>query len=383
MISGYLKGAQRGPQTFGNHVFVLLTIIFAFAVIDRAAAQSDRETERRRENNSTVMIAAGRPDTSLMQIANDLSIIFKGTDDGFRVVPVVGNGTMANVRDLVLLRNIDLALTDLTVLNWMNQSKEISPALFREVAHVVTLFPDKLSVLARSDLNDITELDGKRVSVGLKGSTEAMHAEFIFRSLNINANLTYLASTDSAEALTKGDIDAFVCFCLASPTVYQRVMFDPDIKLLPIPFATALQQDYGQSSLSHEDFPSFIKQGETVETLAVELTLVTYNWQKGSPRYTRVAKFVEQFLNDLSKLRLSPRHKGWRVMQVSDDTPIWPRFAAVTEWQNSNKNEALQEMRVAFGEFLNQWKPTSVPVVSTEQTQLFEEFLAWQDRSSR
>jgi hypothetical protein len=114
-----------------------------------------------------------------------------------------------------------------------------------------------------------------------------------------------------------------------------------------------------------------------VDTLAVTLTLVTYNWDQGNPRYARVAKFVERFFNNLPKLQREPRHKGWQSVMISASAPDWPRFAAVDEWRNAQNADALQEMRVAFGEFLNRWEPVSAPVTKTSQTALFEEFLTW------
>lgn len=382
-MSDTFEYISRYPERCNRLIVRALVVVFGLLSVTSVSAQSERNADRRKENNSTVMIAAGRPDTSLMEIANDLSIVLKNAEDGFRVVPVVGDGAEGNVRDLILLRNIDLALTDLTVLKWMNQSTELSAMLSREVAHVVTLFPDKLSLLAKNSISDITELDGKRVSAGFEGSTESTHAKHIFKMLNIEVQLLDMASVDSADALSKGEIDAFLCFCLTSPSVYQRVMFDPDLHILPIPIDGSLQQDYRPAALSHEEFPAFIKKGETVNTLAVDLALVTYNWQKGSPRYALVSKFVERMLDNLDELRRPPRHKGWQTVQVNQELETFPRFAAVSEWQNSRKDDALQEMRVAFGEFLNQWAPSNAPAAATEQTQLFEEFLAWQETTRR
>ena len=286
---------------------------------------------------------------------------------------------------MILLRNVDLAITDLTALEQMKQSKDLSQMLTRELAHVLTLFPDRLAILARKTVKTIQDLKGKRVGVGLKDSGSALHAEAIFKDLGVAVSPVYLAPPDSADALVNGSIDAFVCFCLSSPGIYQRVMFNVDLHLLPIPFEAPLQRDYLPASLGHEDFPSFIAKNESVSTVAVTLVLITYNWDKGNPRYARVAKFVERLFDDLDKLRTGPRHKGWQSVQISASASGWPRFAAAAEWQISRRAEALQDMRVAFNEFFEQVDVrvggTADTVKPAEQIKLFEEFLNWRAKA--
>jgi TRAP-type uncharacterized transport system substrate-binding protein len=377
LINGKTRPHRWLSRSYGFAWLAAFVLPFTAAV---HSAPIDRNLQRAKENEAAVMIVAGRPESTMMRIADDLAIALNDPDSGFHVVPVVGDGGIGNVRDLVLLRNIDLAITDLTVLEDMKEAKDLSLALHREVAHVLTLFPDKLTILARKTIRSLEELSGKRVSVGIREGGTAIHAKKIFDALGVDPELAYLASPDAAEALVKGDLDAFACFCLNSPGIYQRVMFNPDLHILPIPYTPEIGDDYLPTALVHKDFPSFISKDESVATVAVTLALVTYNWKKGNPRYSRVEDFVKRLLNNFSALQKPPRHPGWSAVQISAKTQDWPRFAAVTEWQGGRNADALQEMRVAFSEFLDRWKPKPASGKRTEQTKLFEEFLAWQGR---
>lgn len=338
----------------------------------------DRVQQRAAANDATVLMVADHPDTTMMRIADDLSIALRGSDAGFRVVPVAGDGAEANIRDIVLLRNMDVGITDLTALERMRRSRDLSQNLALEVSHVMTLFPDKLQILARTSVQSIADLAGRRVGVGMRDSGTATHSAEIFRALRIGVTRVELAPADAAQALVAGEIDAFVCFCLSSPGIYQKVMFNPDLHLLPIPFEGPLQADYLPASMSHEDFPAFIRRGESVETLAVTLALVTYNWPKGNPRYARVESFVKQLFAAMPKLQQPPRHPGWRGVQVSATAAGWPRFAAATEWQAEQRQEATDDMRVAFTEFLSRWTEETA-VREPAQNKLFEEFLNWRE----
>lgn len=379
-IENCLKTALFRSPYFVTRWFMAFAL-FLFACAQAASAQMssmDHNAQRTELNDAAVLIMAGRPNSTMMKIADDLAIALSDKDGSFRIVPVVGDGARGNIRDLILLRHIDVGITDLSALERMKRSMDLGQLLLRKVAHVVTLFPDKLQILARTSIKSVKDLDGKLVSVGLKDSGTELHAQAIFDALDIHAKQVSLAAPDSAEALVKGEIDAFVCFCVNSPDIYQRVMFNVDLHLLPIPFETKLQRDYLPATLIHEEFPSFIGKNEVIDTIAVTIALFTYNWEEDSPRYTPVAKFVERFFDNLSELQKPPRHPGWRSVQISADAAGWPRFAAAKEWQMAQRSDALQQMRSAFSEFLQKYRSDSFARIEmSDQIKLFEDFLVW------
>ena len=383
MALRYDRGNVIAPRLMARSrsmpcVFALICVICAHAGAALAQAPDvDRIEQRAAANAAAVLLVADHADTTMMKIADDLSIALRDKSGGFRVVPVAGDGAEQNIRDLVLLRNMDVGITDLTALERMKRSKDLSQNLTVEVAHVATLFPDKVQLIARTSITSAAALAGKRVGIGLKQSGTAAHAEAIFKALGVRPVLVNIAPIDAAAAVVKGEIDAFICFCLTSPGIYQQVMFNADLHLLPIPFEGALQKDYLPASIPHEEFPALIEKDKSVETVAVTLVLVTYNWQKGTPRHARVATFVQRMFGNLGMLQQPPRHKGWRSVELSASVRGWSRFAAVTEWQATQRQSAVQDMRVAFGQFLGRWTPETATVQAPEATKLFEEFLQW------
>jgi TRAP-type uncharacterized transport system substrate-binding protein len=324
------------------------------------------------------MLVADHADTTMMKIADDLSIALREESSGFRVVPVAGDGAEQNLRDLVLLRHIDAGITDLVTFERLKRSKAVSQNLVIEVAHVATLFPDKALLIARTSVGTASELTGRRVAVGVKQSGMEAHASEIFSALGVRPVPVNLAPIDAAAALLKGEIDAFICFCLASPGIYQQMMFNVDVHVLPIPFTGPLLKEYLPATIAHEEFPALIQKGKSVETVAVNLVLVTYNWPKTSPRYARVATFVQRMFDNIALLQQQPqRHKEWRSVQISASVPAWPRFAAAVEWQAARRQTALQDMRGAFDQFLSRWAVETPTAQHSDTTKLFEEFLQW------
>lgn len=347
-------------------------------VIGASAQTANRNAQRDVLNRSSVMISADHPDSTMMKLADDLSIVLGSDDNPLRVVPVVGDGAAGNLRDLLLLRNIDIGFTDLVALKKMRENQEWSQAPWLEVAHIATLFPDKLQIFARKKIGNIKQLDGAKISVGLEGSGSELHGKQILDALELSYTPLHLTVPDSAQALVKGEIDAMICFCLSSPGLYKQLAFNLDIHILPVPFNPSLHTDYLPATIEHEEFPYFVRKGDRIESVAVALALVTYNWKKDNERYARVAKFVEGFFNNMSRLKNEPRHRGWTLVELGAQAPGWPRFPAAQEWLDERNGQALQEMRVAFNEFLDRWsEPVAQEVEKNDQTQLFEEFLRW------
>lgn len=336
-----------------------------------------REERKIKVNSTVITMAADHPDSTLMKIADDLAIVISDPDS-LRVVPIVGDGAAGNVRDVVFLRNIDMGLTDVATLEHLKQTGEAGFDIVNEIAYIAPLFDDQIQILARRGIKTLQQLAGRRVNVGLAGSGTAIHGQKILKAFDIKANISQTAQPDAVEMLVRGDIDAIVCFCLGSPGLYQRIMFNYDLHLLPIPWTDRLPPQYTPAKLTQQDYPSFIAKNKTVDTIAVSVVLVTYNWRKGDPRYERVATFVKRFFDRLSKLREAPRHIAWKTVSTSALLPGWKQFEAANEWILASKETVNHKnLQLIFEEYLNQW--TSENILQSQQNKLFEEFLTWQD----
>ncbi len=337
-----------------------------------------REERKNKINNTVITVAADHPDSTLMKIADDLAIAL--SDPGnLRVLPIVGDGAAGNVRDLVFLRNVDVALTDVATMEHLKQNAEDGLDIGKEIAYISPLFSDKIQILARRNIKTVQQLVGRRVNIGLAGSGTAVHAQNILKAFNANANVSNMAQPDAVEMLIRGELDAIICFCLSSPGLYQRVMFNYDLHLLPIPWSNRLPPQYTPAKLTQRDYPAFIARNKTVDTIAVSLVLVTYNWRKSDPRYERVANFVRRFFERLTKLREAPRHHAWKTVSAAALLPGWRQFEAANEWNvASRETVSHKNLQLVFEEYLDQWTSENKKV-ATQQNQLFEEFLNWQE----
>jgi TRAP-type uncharacterized transport system substrate-binding protein len=116
-----------------------------------------------RKNSWTVSVAAGQLSGSYMTFADDLA---KVLDDGdnLRVLPIVTNGAVSNLEDLLYMTGVDVAVTQLDVLEYFRTQRKISnlPSLVR---YILCLPVSELHILASNDIKDIDDLRGKKVNL--------------------------------------------------------------------------------------------------------------------------------------------------------------------------------------------------------------------------
>src|SRR5215475_14256682 len=85
---------------------------------DRAESQAQRPLEqiRQRVNDNVLFLMGGQLGAPFSQLAHDISVV---VEDGknLRVLPVVGGAAIQNVKDVLYLRTIDMALTTHEAMN--------------------------------------------------------------------------------------------------------------------------------------------------------------------------------------------------------------------------------------------------------------------------
>jgi uncharacterized protein len=312
----------------------LLALALSLPLGESAVAQklSAREQLRKRVNENVLFLMGGQPGATFSQLAHDISVVVDNPNS-LRVLPVEGGAAVQNVEDVVFLRNIDLALTTQEAMNHLKATRELGPNLEQQVTYIATLFPNPLQILARSGAKSIRDLNGKKVNFNNKGSATAQFVPQIFKTLGVNVQQElFMAQGDALEKLRSGEIDATICSCPVPVPAFVNVKAEWGLRFVTVPFDKPLQATYLPASMRNEDYPALIgKEGE-VDTIAAVTVLISFNWEKGTERYQRTAKFVDAFFSKFSEFHKPPRHPLWKTVNLAATIPGWTRFGAAEEW---------------------------------------------------
>ena len=307
-------------------------------------------------------------------------------DENIRVLPIVGAGGGGNIKDVRFLKGIDMGITQSVLLNRYKRTNEIGP-IDDKIVYIAKLNNEEMHLVVRSDsgIESIEQLAGKKVNFSDIGSGSQLSNQEIFNRLNIKVTEVNMGQADGFEALKRGEIAATILIA-GKPTGSTRTLKASEgFKILPVAYSKALQEDFLPAVLTHEDYPDLIAKGEKIDTVAVSCVLIAFNWDKGTDRYQRISRFIENFFPRIADFQKKPRHPKWKEANLAAVVPGWKRHDAAEEWLAKNRMPAVSNERQQFDAYMTaQRGQTAVNAFAPqERERLFEDFLRWKQARER
>src|SRR5215470_1605919 len=161
-----------------------------FATPAHAQFQPKREKSRElaemadRMNANTLIAVTGNPGFIYSEFGNDLAAVLNNGDE-LRILPVVSQGGVQNIRDVRFLKGVDIGFSATNYLAFVRRSGDI-PDLTDKIVYIARIANDPVHVLTRSDITTLEQLRGQKVNVNSKGSGTEMSAHDIFGALKIS-----------------------------------------------------------------------------------------------------------------------------------------------------------------------------------------------------
>src|SRR5947209_13167874 len=288
------------------------------------------------------LVTSGAASTSA-RIASDLASVLDS--DSLRVVPIIGKGTLADLRDLGNSGLGDLALLQSDALaNLPRDQREVLAARLRYVAR---LYNEEVHVVASRDITDLRQLAGRKVNIDREGSATATTARLIFDRLGIAPQYVQLDQPTALSQLKSGDVAATVIVGGRPIKALADFPSEGRFRLLPVPYETALQDSYLPTKLNGTDYADLIAPSESVPTVAIGVLLATFDAAKDSPRYARVQRFSDALFKNFAALRDPARHPKWREVNIAAKVSGWTRFQPAQDWLDGRSG--IAEARSAGG----------------------------------
>jgi TRAP transporter TAXI family solute receptor len=277
-----------------------------------------------RANAGTVGVISGGVDGTYIRFAADLAAVLDDGDN-LRVIPVVGKGSIQNMRDIVLLRGIDIGIVQSDALAFARR-EQLIPAVTSLIQYITKLYDEEVHVLARTSTPSLAALAGRTVNVDGRGSGTAMTASLVFGALGIGITPAYDPQDVALAKLRRGEIDAMVFVAGKPARLFTGIEADSGLHFLPIAPTAALLETYVPTSLPASDYPNLIPAGGAVETIAVGAVMAVYAWAPGTERHRKVSRFVVALNEKFQEFLRPPRHPKWREVNLAAQVPGWTRF---------------------------------------------------------
>lgn len=295
----------------------------------RRARESD---VRIRANENVVYLMGGALGATYILMAHDMAVVVNGTE-ALRVIPAVGGAAVQNIRDILLLRGVDLGIASLQSLRALEASGEAGTSdLVSKVAYIAVLSADDMQVLARPEIKALKDLAGKTVAFNTKGSSTALLAPQIFKTLKIDVTPVFMPQGDAIEKMRTGEVAATVCMCPRPTPAFAAVKGDMGFSFVEVEYGGELEKDYLPGTITAEDYPQLMRPGARIQTVATQSLLLTYNWSPEHWRYKRIEKFVDILFSNFGELQKPPRHSLWKSVNLAASVKGMQRFPAAQQW---------------------------------------------------
>src|SRR5215207_9341482 len=174
---------------FFRHLSLKAAIVAAALVSGTvvASAQTAPVFNPARANTGTLGVISGGADGTYIRIAADLANVLDGED--LRVLPMIGRGSLQNLRDIMFLRGVDIGIVQMDAREQLNTENLQNDAV-RRLRFITRLYNEEVHIIADREITDIRQLEGKKVNIDKAGSGTNLTSRQIFDKLGIKPEMT-------------------------------------------------------------------------------------------------------------------------------------------------------------------------------------------------
>jgi uncharacterized protein len=338
---------------------------------------------KQRKNTWTVGVAGGQLSGTYMTFADELAQVLDDGDN-LRVIPIVTYGAASNLDDLLYLRGVDVVMTQSDVFEYFRTQRK-TPNLESRIHYILRLPVSELHVLARTDIQRLEDLRGKKVSFGPAGAASSLTGTIVFQRLGVHVEQVLIDNATALEKVKSGELAALVRVIGKPLQFFARIPENSGLHLVPIPFSKTFADHYTIGEFTNEEYPTLVQPGEKTDTIAVPAVLAVFNWPKNTDRYRRVQRFTEALFTKWDKFMEPQRHPKWRDVNLAATVPGWTRWSVAEEMlSRMKKDPRVAESRQndpgagEFWSFLKQQGPAVMNLTQEQREALYREFLKWQ-----
>ncbi len=241
-----------------------------FAVVAQAGrptAAAEGESEMvARVNQWTVGVAGGLLEGTFSRFAAELA---KAFDDGnnLRILPIITYGGTENVTDLLYLKGVDIAITNNDVFDEFKRKRNVGN-IDKRINYITPMFVSEFYLFVRPEIKTLKDLDGKTVSLHTKGAGQTVTGPIVFERLGIKVNTVFINNSIAYEKMKTGELAGLVHQGAKPNPFFTKMKIEPGFHFLAIPYSEKFADYYVPSTLTHNDYPDIIPEGQQVETSA-------------------------------------------------------------------------------------------------------------------
>ncbi len=274
-------------------------------------------------------IVTGSPNGTYIQIGKDIRSLVSNHGINLKVFP--SNGSLENVAAVYNKPGVQLGIVQSDVLAYIgalatknSKMKQVA----KKIKMVFPLYNEEVHLLARNNINSFLDLEGKVVAVGKERSGSYLTANLLFQLSEITpAKQVEIGGSEAVDALLKGDIDAMFYVAGYPVKLFQNLVTEGLLHLVPIQ-DKSITEFYPVSTIPSSTYPW---QNEAVSTIAVKAVLITYDYRWH--QCDNIGRLANLMYDNLDWLK-QHGHKKWRNVDFDFKLKKWEQSRCVNKEVN-------------------------------------------------
>lgn len=301
-------------------ISAFLVTVNAVGIPQLATAQSQQEL---------IGIISGSISGTYARFAAEMATAIDS--DALRVLPMLGKGSQQNIRDLLQINGIDIAIVQSDVLDYYKNTQEI-PNIQDSIRYISKLYNEEVHIVTKDEVGSVKDLEGGLVGVGPAGSGTEMTALTLLKALGVSVTPVNASNQEAIDQVKSGALAAAI-FVAGKPTpAFEGLTASDGLKFLPIELGKSVQGAYFPATFEHADYPNLVPEGSSVDTAAVGAVLAVFNWRQGTPRFQAVSDFCADIQSALEILQTGGTyHPKWKEVDFAIEVPGWERFGGMKD----------------------------------------------------
>lgn len=309
-------------------------------------SESERSDDAMAAPRTAVVMVTGMSGSTPSLFGQEVALL--AGHAGLDVTTAESDHSLDTVRRLLTSETPTMGLVSSDVIGYLNQAPEPGLNHTEALRLLFPLYNADIHVFARQEVQQVKDLDGKRVIMGLKGSQSWVTAHHLLQMFKVQPAemIDHLSPAESIAAVLAGQADAMFYVADKPFKLFERIrdlqanpQYEPLVQavhfvpLKPI----AGQPDYEVSTIGPDDY-DWVK--TTIPTLAVKIVLASAHFNgEGSPKpCQKLTAFGRVIRDNLPNLKRSG-HPKWQEVDLQQSLPSWTRDTCLQAAQRDPAQE--------------------------------------------
>ncbi|WP_422047961.1 TAXI family TRAP transporter solute-binding subunit [Shimia sp.] len=299
-------------------VFAFQVLCASLLLVGKVAPLSAQEFEKN--------ILTGGPTGTYIQFGQDIANLLSECGQTLNVRESAGS--LENFLGVRTRRATQFGIVQSDVLEYLKTYSASDSGIARAIAGVRIAFPlynEEVHLIATRQIASASDLNGKRIAIGVEDSGTFLTASLFMDLLGIDAGeLRKIGPDESMAQLLAGELDAFFYVAGAPTKIFLNGQIDPErFHLVPIE-DPVLQSVYVPTEIPAQTYPF---QEDAIPAVAVKAVLMTFEYEPRRNGYHRascraVSDVAHTVLSRFSELRQTG-HSKWQQVDLNDIPPGW------------------------------------------------------------